>query len=140
MAFTGNGLENIRLVDQAVNIIVGQLRDMRGNANAHLAMAAAQNPAVTTLASYVNDCAAQYQLFLARLNTALTVDPTKTKMLDGLARQNCASTDITTPGTTMNSAAVALGNASKTTYAEITTALNNFLAAIPAAPASVWPE
>jgi hypothetical protein len=137
---TGNGLENIRLVQQAVNIIVGQLRDMRNNANTHLAMAAAQNPGVATLASFVNDCAASYQNFLAKLNTALTVEPTRTKMLDGLARLNCASTDITTPGTIMNNAAAALSSAPKTTYAEIASALNTFLAAIPAAPASVWPE
>jgi hypothetical protein len=140
VAFVGNGLENIRLVDQAVAIIVGQLRDMRNNANTHLAMAAAQNQPVATLAGFVNDCASTYQLFLSRLNTTLSIEPTRTKILDGLARQNCASTDITIPGTTMNNAAVALGAASKTSYAEITAALNTFLAAIPTAPASVWPE
>lgn len=139
MAFTGNGLENIRLVQQAVRVIVGLASNMVNNANTHINHATAQDIPVATLAQAVNDCAAQYQTSLNQLNTALTTDPNKTKLLDGLARQNCASTDITGPGNTMMNAANALAAADKSTYAAIITACNNLIAAVPK-PASVWPE
>lgn len=139
MAFTGNGLENIRLVQQAVRTIVDYATNMRNNAQTHIAMANAQSPDLATLTSYVNDCATSYQTQLGRLTTALTVDPTKTKLLDGLARLNCGAADISGPGNTMKIAADALAAADKSTYAAIITACNNLLAAVPA-PASVWPE
>jgi hypothetical protein len=139
MAFTGNGLENIRLVQQAVQLIVNYATNMRNNAQTHIAMANAQDPDLATLAGYVNDCAAEYQRLLGLLQTAITTDPVKTKMLDGLARQNCASTDITTPGTAMINAANALAAADKSSYAAIITACNALISAVPQ-PASVWPE
>lgn len=139
MAFTGNGLENIRLVNQAVKLIVDWAVQMRNNADTHVAMANAQAPDLATLVGYVNSCATNYRSFLLQLNTAVTTDPNKTKLLDGLARLNCVSTDITTPGNSMYAASGTLLNASKTTYAEVISACTTFKAAIPQ-PASVWPE
>lgn len=139
MAFTGNGLEDIRLVQQAVQLIVNYAANMRSNANTHIAMANAQSPDLTTLAGFVSSAASEYQRLLDLLQTAVTTDPTKTKLLDGLARMNCVSTDITTPGTAMINAADALAAADKSSYAAIIAACNNLLAAVPQ-PASVWPE
>ena len=134
-----NGLENIRLVQQATDILVRNAANMRNNADTHIAMATAQNPDVATLRQYVNDCAAEYQRFLGYVQTALSTDPTKTKFLDGLARLNCASSDVSTPATAMKNAADALAVASKTTYAEIISCCTTFKAAVPAA-ASIWAE
>lgn len=139
MAFTGNGLENIRLVQQAVQLIVNYAANMRQNAQSHIAMAQAASPDLATVQGYVRGCAAEYQRMLGDLQTAVTTDPTKTKLLDGLARLNCASADITTPGTAMIAAANALATADLSSYATIVTACNALISAVPQ-PASVWPE
>lgn len=139
MAIPLTNLQKARVVEQIQRNLVQLQGDMVRNANTHKAMVTAQSPDVTTLAGFVQDCAASY---LTRLQWVIDLrnNPTrKARLLEMLALMGWTEADIVDVVTALRSAAIALRDAPKTSYAEITAACDAVLAAVDA-PDSLWPE
>jgi len=128
-----------RVMNQLQQNLTGLQRDIRSNAVAWKAMATAQSPDVATLAQFAKDAAASYE---TRLGWVLTYKntspnwPAVTAMFTALGG-NIA--DATTLFTQMKAVADQLGAATLTTYAQISAACDQILAAVQA-PDSLWPE
>lgn len=139
MAIAITALHKWRVADQVQQNLIGLQRDMAENAVSHKAMATAQDPDLATLQTFVSDCAAEY---LRRLQWVIDIrnNPTRRqRLLDILASFGWTEQEITDLVQGLRQAAVALRDASKTTYVEIITACDAVTSAVDM-PDSLWPE
>lgn len=128
-----------RLVDQIRQNLIGLQNDLRRNATTHKAMANAQSPNLATLQGFMTDAAASYLTRLVWIAN-LRADPVKRQALvDQLAKIGWTEPDITSVATALQTAAMTLSDAPKTTFAQIIAACDAVLAVVDA-PDSLWPE
>lgn len=127
--------DNFNLLIQIMQATRNLARDMRSNAQIHVAMASAQSPDLETLAKYLNDCAANYLNIMAAATTWVQGNGPQTTAALGLIGATTA--DLSSYTAPLKTAAQNLQAADKSTYAAITAACNSLIAAVPA-PASVF--
>lgn len=128
-----------RLINQIERNLTGLQRDMAQNALTHKAMAMAQSPSAAILATFVTDAALQY---LRRLQWIidLRADATRRqRLVDMLTSAGWTEQEIIDTVQALRQPAIALRDASKTTYAQISTACDALLAVVDL-PESLWPE
>jgi hypothetical protein len=139
MSVPRTNIHSGRIINQLVQELVNIARDMRSNAAAHKAMAAAQSPPLATLRQFVLDCAASYQSRLQNI-ASLRADSTRLVLLDAeLARRGWTESDIVDVYTPLKAVADGLAGATLATYNAITNACNQVLANVDA-PDSLWSE
>lgn len=139
MAIPVTNLSILRLMLQIERNLSGLQGDMRANAIAWKAAAAAQSQPVETLAQWMNDAATSYKTRLAWLTTLQsdTVNwPKIGAMWAALGGTAADFSNITTP---LSAVANQLGPIAKDTYTQIAAACDQIIAAINA-PLSLWPE
>ena len=126
-------LIELNLAFQTINNLAGLQRDMVQNANTHKGQLAAGG-SVPVLIQAAQDCAAAYQRRLGWV-TAITGDSAKLTLLtNGILALGGTVTNANASVTTLLNAAQALASAlaTATTGADVTTACNALLAAVPA--------
>jgi len=126
--------DNFSLLLQLMQDTRNLATNMRWNAGQHKAMAAAQSPSLAVLAQFVNDAAASYLAIITSSTAWVTAN--QTQMSAAVAIIGATLSDLNNYKTPLQTAATNLQNASKTTYAQITTACDAVLAAV-SAPASI---
>ena len=122
--------DNLNLLLQIQQATRNLAKNMRDNANTHIAMANAQNPDVVTLGTFVKDCATSYNNILSTAKAWVQANNAQASAAVGLIGATLA--DLNTYVTPLQTAATALGSANVSTYAAIVTACNNLLATVPA--------
>jgi hypothetical protein len=128
----------LRVLLQIENNLTGLQRDMRNNAQSWRTSALAQSVPISTLAGFMNSAATSYQTRLAWLPT-MQADPNWSRIAALYVTFGGTGQEFTDVMTPLNAVANQLGPAPKTTYAEITSACDQIIAAINA-PLSLWPE
>ena len=139
MTITLNSIHKRRLLNQIEQNLTGLQRDMHHNAVTHKAMAQAQSPDLSTLATFVRDAVLEY---LRRLQWIidLRANPTRRqRLVDMLASAGWTEQEVVDFVRELRNATIALRDAPRTTYAEIITACDQLLATVDA-PESLWPE
>jgi hypothetical protein len=106
---------------------------MRANAQTHKSMAAAQSPALATLAGYVNTAAQNYLNIISTMTTWTGSNTAQTTA--ALQIIGATPTDLTNYMAPLQTAAQNLQSASKSTYSQISGACDNLLSAVAAPPA-----
>lgn len=132
-------LHAFRVLDQIRMTLINTQRDMIRNATAHRAMAVAQSPSVAVLRGFVNDAALAYLAHLQWIIDLRDNPVREQRLLDALAKWGWTEADVVDVVTSLRQPAVALRDASKTTYVEIISACDAVLAAVNA-PETLWPE
>lgn len=139
MAITLTAVHKRRLLNQVEQNLTGLQRDMHNNAIAHKAMAQAQSPDLSILATFVRDAALEY---LRRLQWVidLRANPTRRqRLVDMLTSAGWTEQEIVDFVQELRAASIALRDAPRTTYVEIISACDQVLATVDA-PESLWPE
>lgn len=139
MAVRVTAIHKRRIINQIEQNLTGLQRDMVNNAKMHKEMAVAQSPDVATLSTFVQDCALEY---LRRLQWVIDLrnNPVRRqRLLDMIASAGWVEQDVIDYVQDLRQAAIALRDAPRTTYAEITAACDTLLASVPL-PESLWPE
>lgn len=129
----------LRLLLQAERNLSQLQGDMRGNAIAWKAAATAQSQPVATLAQWMNDAAAQYQIRLGWLVTAQADAANWARLSAMWTLIGGTGADFTGMTTPLQAVADQLGPVAKGSYAQIIGACDQIIAAINA-PLSLWPE
>lgn len=139
MAVTVTKLQIFRVVDQIITALVGMQRDMVNNANAWAAQAVAQSPDIVTLSKHMADAAASYERILGWILAYKNTSQNWTAVVTMYVAIGGSANDVVNHYTTLKTVADALSAANITTYAQVTNACNQILAAV-SKPDSIWPE
>ena len=132
---SSQAFDNLQLLLQLMQTTRNLAFTMRRNATAHIAMANAQSPDVTTLAKYVTDCAASYNSILSTAKTWVQANNMQATAAVGLI--GATLTDLNSYASPLQTAATALAAADVATYAAIITACNAVLNTV-TAPGSIY--
>ncbi len=132
-------LSILRVLLQVERNLSNLQQDMRGNAIAWKAAAAAQSQPAATLAQWMNDSAASYQMRLQWLTTAQADTANWSKLSAMWVALGGTGADFTNTVNPMKAVADQLGPIAKGNYVQITSACDQIIAAINA-PLSLWPE
>jgi len=139
MAIPVTNIAILRVLLQLQQNFVGLQGDMRNNAVAWNAMAAAQNPDVATLAGYMTSAATSYSTRLGWV-AALQADVANWSKVAAMAGVlGVTAQEFLDTMTPITAVATGLATADLSTYAKIQAACNQILAAVNA-PLSLWPE
>ena len=128
-----------RVVDQIKQNLIGIQNDLRRNAMTHKTMALEQSPTLSTLQTFVLDCANQYLRRLQWLIDLRANVSRRTRLQEGLSRIGLTEADVADVATALRQAAIALRDAPRGTYDEIISACDSVIAFVDA-PESLWPE
>ena len=139
MAIPVTAIHKRRIITQIENNITGLQRDMVQNALTHKTMAQAQSPSVEVLATFVTDAAIQYVRRLQWIIDLRTNATRRQRLIDMLTSAGWTEQEVIDTVQALRQPAIALRDAPKTTYAEITTACDTLLAVVDL-PESLWPE
>lgn len=127
---SAQAFDNLNLLLQIQQATRNLAKNMRDNANTHIAMASAASPDVATLGAFVHDSANSYLNILSTARTWVTNNNAQAAAAVGLIGATLA--DLNTYVAPLQSAATALSTADVSTYAAIIAACNALLAAVPA--------
>ena len=139
MPIPRTSLHDARVVDQIKQNLVQLQADMVRNAGTHKQMAQSQSPPLEELAKFITDCVEQY---LRRLQWVIDLqkDPQRRgRMMAMINKLGWNESDINDVLVPLRDAAIALRDASRSSYAEIIAACDQLLASVEA-PDSLWPE
>lgn len=139
MAITITAVHKRRLISQIEQNLTGLQRDMVNNAKTHKAMCVAQSPEVATVGTYATSSGTAYLVRLQWVIDLRNDSVRRQRLVDMLASVGWTEQEIVEYVTALRAAAIALRDASKATYAEITAACDAVLAAVDM-PESLWPE
>lgn len=139
MAIAYSGFQTLRVLNQIMTNIVGLQHDMVSNANTWNTMATAQTLSAATIAGYMSSAAASYETRLGWMLNYKNTSPNWNAVAAMYAALGGVGADVVTLYNEMKAVADGLSGATLTTYAQITSACNQILAAV-AAPDSLWPE
>jgi hypothetical protein len=139
MAITLTKFHVFRVLNQLMANLVGVQSDMLRNAKSWKAMATAQSPDITTLATFMRDAAGEYQRRLQWVADYRNTSPNWAAVSAMFQALGGDPTEATTMYQQMKNVADQLAAASITTYAQATSACNQIIAAI-TPPDSLWPE
>ena len=139
MAISYTGFHTFRVLNQIMGNLVQLQRDMVNNAHAWAGMAQNQSPDIATLVQFMRDAASSYETRLGWILTYKNTSPNWTAVTNMFTALGGNIADATTLYTQMKTVADGLTAATLNTYADVTNACNQIIAAV-TPPDTLWPE